>query len=675
MLAMLWSLGMVAWADPGSEIVVILDNSCSMAVETGFNGVQIPPNDPDRLAVLGAAAVSALGSQGSDRVTIIGFGDNATAPALTTVTQPNILDWSYTNGTFFREPLKEADRIFAASQRDAKLLMFLTDGVPSPEDNINSPADMRAIFSPDEHPDVSVLAIGLFDHPEVRSVGTSLLSAITRSADDLQAVDSAEGVVGAFTVGFARAIGSRPETGQLTASSRHQVKVGKYVSEVLAITVSRDPGAPFSAKLVSPWEELDPIGSGSNGCSARVKARIQPELCADPRRHYQVFRAVNNPEHKTEWALSLKSAPGPVEFGIILRYDLIAGLDVPATATAGEPVPISGRLIFKDQTFDDQEFFGSDGFTAIAAVGGEQVPLTHAGGGIFTGTWTPSDDSEQVRTELVEITFSNNWMQQSAQQGLTINPPPYSLVLDGPLTLEPIPSQWGPSTLCGELSMAASRNIEAQEVTCAVSDQPLSVDFTCERSGPTALKICAITERWCCGKSGEITVTAAGPGGTPPRTADSEVVAWKVASPGFFKCYWLPIVLTLSAIVLGWIIWGLIRPFKFDEAASITIAGSEKGLRRATPQLLEECPGGKRGFYRDARVCINGAGDIVRKPKQAAIFIEAGVNKIAIFRKAGGLERRDRRTRKWEALTEEELAEGYMPNILYRMSDLYIRFE
>ena len=675
MLAMLWSLWMTAWADPGSEIVVILDNSCSMAVETGFNGVQIPPNDPDRLAVLGAAAVSSLGSQGSDRVTIIGFGETASDAPPTTLTQPNILDWSYTNGTFFREPLKEANRIFAASQRDAKLLMFLTDGVPSPEDNINSPADMHAIFNPDQHPDVSVLAIGLFDHPEVRSVGTSLLSALTHSEDDLQAVDTAEGVVGAFTVGFARAIGSRPETGQLSTNARHQVKVGKYVSEVLAIAVSRDPGSPFSAKLVSPWEELAPIGSGSNGCSDRVKARIQPELCADPRRHYQVFRGTNNPEHKTEWALSLKSAPGPVEFGIILRYDLIAGLSVPASVTAGEAISISGRLIFKDQTFDDQEFFDSDGFTAVAEVGGQQIPLSHTGGGIFSGTWTPSDDSEEVRSELVQLTFSNNWMQQSAQQALTVNPPPYDLVLDGPLTLEPIPSEWGPKTLCGELSMAASRNIAGQEVTCAVTDQPLSVDFTCERSGPTAITVCATTDRWCCGKSGEVIVTATGPGGSPPRTADSEVVPWRVESPGLLQCYWLPIALTLAAGVLGWIILGLVRPFKFDEAASITIAGSEKGLRRATPQLLEECPGGKRGFYRNARICLNGAGDIVRKPKQAAIFIEAGPNRTAIFRKAGGLERRDRRTRKWEALSEDDLAEGYMPNVLYRMSDLYIRFE
>ena len=133
--------------------------------------------------------------------------------------------------------------------------------------------------------------------------------------------------------------------------------------------------------------------------------------------------------------------------------------------------------------------------------------------------------------------------------------------------------------------------------------------------------------------------------------------------------------MTLAALGLGWFIWGWIRPHKFDEAASITIAGSEKGLRRATPQLLEECPGGRRGFYRNARVCVNGAGDVIRKPKQAALFIEAGPNKSAVFRKAAGLERRDRRTRKWESLTPEDLAEGYMPNVLYRMSDLYIKFE
>ena len=368
-------------------------------------------------------------------------------------------------------------------------------------------------------------------------------------------------------------------------------------------------------------------------------------------------------------AATVRVAPGSVLVEVAVN-DTSA-----ASVTAGETVPISARLIFKDKTFDDQEFFDTDGFTAAADIGGQQIPLTHAGDGIFTGSWTPEDNSPQARSELVSITFSNNWMRQSAQQSVTVNPPPYELVLDGPLTLEPIPSTWGPSTLCGELSMARSRNIAAQEVTCTVADQPLLVDFTCERSGPTSLKVCATTERWCCGKSGEVTVNAAGPGGTPPRTADAEVVPWRVESPGLLKCYWLPIALTLAGIGLGWFIWGWIRPHKFDEAASVTIAGSEKGLRRATPQLLHECPGGRRGFYRNARVCVNGAGDVVRKPKQAALFIEAGPNSSAIFRKAAGLERRDRRTRKWEPLTPEELAEGYMPNVLYRMSDLYIKFE
>jgi hypothetical protein len=126
---------------------------------------------------------------------------------------------------------------------------------------------------------------------------------------------------------------------------------------------------------------------------------------------------------------------------------------------------------------------------------------------------------------------------------------------------------------------------------------------------------------------------------------------------------------------LGWFIYGWLRPYRFDPNATVTLAGSEKGLRRATPQILDECPGGKRGFYRHGRVCISGAGDIVKRPKQAALVLEAGKNQIALFKKSAGIEQRDRRSRKWETVPPEDLAEGYIPGVLYRIGDLYIKFE
>ena len=78
---------------PGSEIVVILDNSGSMAKpvahedESGAKR-QVPANDPDRLAVLGALSVLALSDGSQDRVTVIGFGEEVVAEVTRPLVDP-----------------------------------------------------------------------------------------------------------------------------------------------------------------------------------------------------------------------------------------------------------------------------------------------------------------------------------------------------------------------------------------------------------------------------------------------------------------------------------------------------------------------------------------------------------------------------------------------------------
>lgn len=676
MVWMLYFWLSMAWATtPGSEIVVILDTSCSMAAAITFNQSQLPANDPDRLAVLGAQIVADLGSEGVDDVTVLGFGQTATSPPEQANRGATLREWSYTNGTYFRSPLTEASQIFARSEHEDKLLLFLTDGVPSPEDNINNTDDLLAIFNPRNHPDVAILPIGLFNHPDVREMGTLLLSTISHSPDDVHAIQNTGEIVEAFTIGFARAIGSRPETGQLSAGQRHSIVAGRYVSEVLVITASSQPGPAFSARLETPSGAINPIGQGDNGCANAVARQLPAAVCAAPRRHYQVFRAPHDPQNRTTWSLELPDTSPDIQYGVILRYDLTAGLEVAGTVSAGTEVPIEARLIFQGQTFDDPEFFAADGFVAVATVEGEEIILAHAGGGLFTGTWTPPDTHSQSRQARVDVRFTNTWMQKSATQPVTISPPPYTVVLNGPLDLNPVPSQWAPKQLCGNLSLEGSRNIDDVDIRCTIDSPPSRVRFSCERSGPQTLTVCAETQRWCCGPSGTITVTAAGPQGQPPRTAASTPVTFSVDNPGLLRCYWLPISITLLTIFLGWFVYGWLRPHRFEPSATITLAGSERGLRRSTPQILEECPGGKRGFYRNARACFSATGDAVRNPRQAVLVVEAAKNNTTTFDKAAGLERRDRRTRKWEVVTPEEMLEGYIPGTLYRMGDLIIRFD
>ena len=47
-------------------------------------------------------------------------------------------------------------------------------------------------------------------------------------------------------------------------------------------------------------------------------------------------------------------------------------------------------MVVNGEPFDDPEFFARDGFEAEATVGDDSLALTHVGGGVFEGSWTPS---------------------------------------------------------------------------------------------------------------------------------------------------------------------------------------------------------------------------------------------------------------------------------------------
>jgi hypothetical protein len=117
-----------------------------------------------------------------------------------------------------------------------------------------------------------------------------------------------------------------------------------------------------------------------------------------------------------------------------------------------------------------------------------------------------------------------------------------------------------------------------------------------------------------------------------------------------------------------------VRPHDFEPSACVYVAGSELGLKRASALVLREVPGGRRGFYRNARMCLNAGGDFVRAPRAAVLVLEAGAGSSTRFATAGGLERKVQRTGKWEPVPVEEFTAGYTPNTVYRVGSLYLKW-
>lgn|GEM_PF-5446954 len=118
--------------------------------------------------------------------------------------------------------------------------------------------------------------------------------------------------------------------------------------------------------------------------------------------------------------------------------------------------------------------------------------------------------------------------------------------------------------------------------------------------------------------------------------------------------WWLLPVLGLAVVIYGWV-----RPEGFAPGSSLRLASSEKNLRRAPRVLLEEQPGGKRGWYRSARVYIDVGGAATRRRRDALVTVRPQAGGVTVTSRAG-IQRQDRRTRRMEPVDSRENKDGVM---------------
>lgn len=672
-------------------MVIVLDTSGSMATGAQApDGQQLPPNDPGRAAVLGALVVEGLSRGSDDKVTVIGFGDGPTAVPQVGLTADQIREMQYVSGTWFRGAFQDARRRLEASAREQKLALIFSDGAPS--DGL-APAEAIDLLGLKEHPEIDTLVMGLFGGDDSRQEGLRFLTPLPRSPEALVTLDSRDGeiasrIVAEFTKAYAAVLGSRPESGVLSAGGSLEIPVPRYVTEVMVVTASVAPGPAYDARLENPAGPLAPRADGDNGCGLG-QPRIK-DVCEPPFRHYRVFRDQHDPAVVDTWRLSLPSASGPVAYGIILRYDLVATVAVPSQVPVSEPVTVEANLLFRGQVFDDASFFESDGFQAEAKVGNEVVPLTHVGGGVFRGVWIPMEPTGDEAL-AAEVTFKNLWMSKRVRRSITVEGAlAFNLVADpNPLELGVWRGDRGATERCGILDLSRSAYADRIAVACEPQDVPPGLVVTCtpvvgseailgSRKGqPMQWQVCAAAEA-CCGALPGSTAPSVRLAGQSPSYSGTSVtvpVRLQVEQTGWLLCWWVEIAIILAALGVLFLVMGWIRPHDFDPSAAVKLAGSEAGLRRSSALILAEMPKGRRGFYRSARICLDGEGNPLRRPAGSVLVLEAAASATTRFVKAAGLEKKNQRNGHWEPVSPEDLEAGYHPGAIYRIGgNLYLRF-
>lgn len=666
-----------------TETVLILDNSGSMITESRADGARIPPADPDRLAVLGTLLLAQV-QDDDDRLHILNFDERAPHVRVLPSDPASIAAMAYDAPTLFRGVLGEAARILRASSADRRLLILLTDGLPS--DEAFSADEAAALLGLDTPPvPFDIVIFGLAAAESIATAQEPFLNALTGPDGELVRVGQPAELVNGFTDAYAAQLGSRPETGSLAPGGSYTVDVGKYVTEVLVIAASIERAGPFSATVSRDGKTIEPAGSGDNGCTAAYNSPSNPRLCKPPFHHYLVWKATNDPKATSRWTLSVdKGARSDVAFGFILRYELAAELVSPPTKVrVGETMEPVGRITWRGATFDAEEFFSADGFEAVAVLNGTETPLARRPDSTFTVPITPTT----IGPASLAVVFRNRWMQLTAQA---------TVVVDGylPLEIAVAPLDFGswrgdgtPIEQCRPLVITGSNadRVPLQLVAGALppgaglriqGQEFAQGDVAALPIGGGPVSLCLRSLR-CCDAfdGGDVQLIVRGVDPHYHRGAAQVAVVAQVSAAGFYRC-WRLLIWGLGGLLAAVLVAiGVFRPARFEADQRIKVAGTERTLTRASAMMLREQPGGRRGFYRHGTVGLDAQGTPLGPRSRAWLRLTAqGGGEISVACSAP-LESKDRRTRKWEPVNTETGPAILRRRVEYRVGDLFFRIE
>ena len=667
-----WLVVAPASARADTEWVLILDNSSSMEIGGTLelaNGTKVPtaPADPERLAVIATLIFRSL-MDASDKLTILIF--DSSSPGIFR-TLPNVADDVRAVGfdtlTYFVGPLQEARRILESSTAENKILLLLTDGAPSDEDASDTqPAisgpQAKALLGLDQgKPKFEVWSLGLSNDVRTRPQQIAFLEDLGR----FDQIDTATQLVQKFTEAYADSIRSRPDTGSLKPGAEYGFSVPKYVSEVLVSVATEKPTGVFTAELSGDGANVTAIDGGDNGCKT------------PPRCHaYQVFKHRRDPDKAADWTLKLPGGRGAVAYGIILRYELHAEIVSMSEAKAGEEKQIIARLTFKGQPFNDAQFFERDGFKAALVLGDQEVDLAlRPSDGSFVGTVRVPAPGPQT----VEARFSNQWIQLVASREFDAE-----AWLDLNLVVNPTPLDFGEwtgaraeSSRCIHVDLAGSLNADRVPLEAYGEHLPAGYSLRTARQvtlDGSTFEVCLVAPGCCSNRDAPDGAVLILRGADPHYHSGAVTVplVFKLEATPFITCWWRVIASIIGAIILIIIVNGFVRPKDFDSEEVIRLAQKEKGLSRAPGRRLRELPGGRRGFYRDARVAFDGTGNAIRGKSGAALVLTAARGDPMVTG-ASGLEMKDPRTRKWTPVDASDGAIYLRRSIVYRTGEFCFR--
>lgn len=358
------------------------------------------------------------------------------------------------------------------------------------------------------------------------------------------------------------------------------------------------------------------------------------------------------------------------------RPALTLRLSLPEEAEAGRPVAVWAWLEREGARLDPRAL--GLGWEASLEVDGGPIPFALLEDGRWGGRWTPTGPAGEVHGRL---RLRGEGLDLRADARARVEGELGPVLLPSPPELDLGSWESGPSSTgrCAEIDLSGSTRADELELLCAPSAPGERIVLICRPAegqragGPVSRwEVCASAPPCCedapAPEDPPLSVRFLRKTEEGAELLATVPVRYQVIGQSLLRCRGPGVLITL--LVAGGLLamLGLRRAQRFDPGASLRVARSEPGLRRARPLAL-----GRLAFARSAlrpgKVAFDEEGSPLGSLEGAALVLEPGPGGAPRVARGESLERRLPGSAGWAPVDETERLSGLQPGVTYRVGE------
>jgi hypothetical protein len=427
--------------------------------------------------------------------------------------------------------------------------------------------------------------------------------------------------------------------------------------------VSKEPSFTVKPHMEEVWVVVYGDDSLSAAAVSHGGKTVQAEYAAD-RHNGSAYRVAHleNPADGS-WEVSAAGGGAETSYAVIQRSTITPVVDAPKEAITGTPFPLTAVLRVANGGQDLLPADLPEPVKIEAQFEGQTFPLNDngsdgdakAGDGKFTAMLT----AHKAGPVVIRVRAHNSFLDRVVK--VTVRATGFFRYNGGPVDINFGTLKAG-SGACRVLNFAAEQQgsvpFELRERERLPDNLRIELRAGGKRHSPggdpidlmpdSEKKVCLVTGRDARDSRSEARIWVS----LAVKGMDTSQVplrmTWSVWPLSFWERWGTLILLILAFLVVFFIIYGYIKPYRFPPGLAISYGPGMDDLDDQTPQPVRMWRGVGIGFYRDARACLQENFRVNGQVKGAVSILQAGPRKSVFVKPASRPVYREVGFREWD---------------------------